>query len=364
MKYCPLCAAEYVQDVKVCPTCGARLVGSLNAEDVRQNPPRLLWIGKSNDEFDLVAGALREANIPELVEEGPTRFLQRFLNRESQICVLQNDFERALEVAAKAIASRSDGRVTAQKCHQCGTECSAALTACPACKSILIVEQKIERAASTPGAATAKMDVKYCPLCDAEYPASYERCSVCGTGLMREDLRGKPLSEQELKDRIEIVWRGGDPVAVSEVVSRLREAGIRHHVESTHDYFVFGLAMPRPRYVVRVLQGDVEKARELLAGIIDSPFFGAEPSPGFGEEPPSVAHRAASKWNLAAATVEIWAGDDAAFARLLEVCLRENRIGFRREGREGEKLQLFVMREDQAQALEIVREVLEATPPA
>jgi hypothetical protein len=61
--------------------------------------------------------------------------------------------------------------------------------------------------------------------------------------------------------------------------------------------------------------------------------------------------------------VEIWKGDDPALAKLLEDCLRENEIGFRREGREPGELRLFVTKQDEAQAQEILREVREGTPP-
>jgi hypothetical protein len=364
MKYCPLCAAEYREGRDRCASCGAGLVASLDAEEVRKNPPRLLWIGGNPAEFDAVAGALREVDIPALVEEAPTWILQRFLKSESQICVLQTDFRRALETAAKAIAERTGGHGSTQKCHQCASECSAALTACPKCAATLILEREPKQQPSAMEEASILKPSKYCPLCDTEYPASYLHCTVCGVELMAQEMRGKPLSEQELKERIVIVWRGGDPVAVSNVVGLLRGAGIRHHVESTHDYFVFGLAMPRPKYAVRALQSDAERAKELLAGITDGPFFGANISPDFPDRAAPHVHADESHWNAAAATVEIWTGDDAALAKLLEDCLRENKIGFRREGRGSEQLRLFVTKKDEARAREILREVRESTPPA
>jgi hypothetical protein len=122
--------------------------------------------------------------------------------------------------------------------------------------------------------------------------------------------------------------------------------------------------MPRPKYVVRVLQGDAEKAKEQLAGITENPFFGAEASSGFPEETGPVTQRTPKPWNLAAATVEIWAGEDPGLAQLLEDCLRENQIGLRLECRKPRTLHLLVMRSDEAPAREIIREVLEAAPPA
>ncbi len=336
---------------------------SIAVEEVRKNPPKLLWIGGGSAEFDAVAGALREAAIPALVEEGPSRILQRLLNSESQICVLQSDFSRALQTAATAIAALPANR-TVQKCHQCESECSSALTVCPKCSAVLILERPAKQ---QPGAAeqTSSLQTsKYCPLCDAEYAPNYQHCTVCGVELVPEELRGKPFSDQELKERIVIVWRGGDPAAVSNVVSLLRAAGIRHHIESTHDHFVFELALPRPRYVVRILRRDEERAKEILAGITDSPLFGAEVSPDFPEDLFAPVRSAERRWNPAAATAEIWNGDDAAMARLLEDCLRENHIGFRREGREPGKLRIFVTSAEEVWAREILREIREGTPLA
>jgi hypothetical protein len=364
LKYCPLCAAEYRQQVENCSSCGAALVASLQAEEVRANPPRLLWIGGDTVEFDLVAGALRDAGIPELVEESPTRIFQKLLNSESQICVLQNDFDRAVQIASQSIAARPDLRGAVQKCHHCGTDCSASLASCPNCCATLIIERKAEKKNFSPEGTAIKHESKYCPLCNAEYPASFESCTVCGVELVPEGMRGIPLTEQSKKDRLVIVWRGGDPVAVSMAVSLLREAGIRHHVESTHDYFVFELAMPRPRYTVRVLQADSQQAGEVLAGVTDSPFFGVGISPDFPVEESVPVPTVSSNWNLAAATVEVWAGEDAALARVLEDCLQENRVGFRREDGEGRRIQLCVMPADESAAREIIREILEATPPA
>lgn len=358
-----MCAAEYREGVEACGTCGGALVPSLSADDVRANPPRLLWIGGTAAEFDAVVGALHEADIPALAEESPTKILQRLFGAESQICVLQDDFQRALETAAKSISVTAEGIEDLQKCYQCGTETSAALTACPKCAATLILERLTGREAPFTKEALHPQAWKYCPLCNTKYAESFRKCSVCGVDLVPEEMRGRPLHENEWKEKIVIVWRGGDPVAVSNVVSALREAGIRHHVESTHDYFVFGLAMPRPKYTVRVFQSDEEKSKELLSGITDSPFFGAEISPDFPEEIAPRVRQGSLRWNPAAATAEIWTGDDAALGRFLEDCLRENEIGFRREGIAPGVLHLFVTKIDELRAREILRAVHEGTPP-
>jgi hypothetical protein len=182
--------------------------------------------------------------------------------------------------------------------------------------------------------------------------------------LVPEELRGRPLDDRQQNEPIVMVWRGGDPLAVSEVVNRLREAGIRHHVQVTNDHLVFELGMPRPKYAVRVFASDVSKAMELLADIRESLPFGLSFTPVLEEEPVASPERSTQPWNPAAATVEVWSGEDASLTELLEACLRENLIGVRRTGREPGTLRLFVTGRDETAAREIIREVREARPPA
>jgi hypothetical protein len=207
---------------------------------------------------------------------------------------------------------------------------------------------------------------RYCPLCDAEYAASHAQCTVCGVDLVPEPLRGRPLDDQQRNEKIVVIWRGGDPLAVSEVISALREAGIRHHVQPTNEHMVFELGMPRPKYAVHVFSSDAAKAKEQLSDIRESPPFALDETNDLYqdvEETSRAASMTEHEWIPASATVEIWNGEDGALAELLEACLRENRIGVRREGAEPGALRLLIMSVDETAAREIIREVREATPP-
>ena len=210
--------------------------------------------------------------------------------------------------------------------------------------------------------------MKYCPLCDAEYATSHAQCTVCGVDLVPEELRGRPLDERQRNEKIVVIWRGGDPLAVSEVVRALRDAGVRHHVQPTNEHMVFELGMPRPKYAVRVFSSDAPSAKELIADIRESAPFALEQKGELEyEAPPAMSSRGYApeqEWTPAAATVVIWSGEDGALAELLEACLRENRIGVRREGSEPGPLRLLIMPADERAAREIIREVREATPPA
>jgi hypothetical protein len=213
--------------------------------------------------------------------------------------------------------------------------------------------------------------MKYCPLCDAEYGQIQERCSVCGVDLVVDEMRGRPLDEQQRKERIQVVWRGGDPAAVSEVIHVLREAGIRHHVQPTNEHLVFELGMPRPKYAVRVFASDAAKSKDLLSDIRESaPFAVSEmkaaerdAGPESQMEEEVAPRRTANSWNPAAGTIEVWSGDDSALAVLLEACLRENQIGVHKAVGQSGSVRLLVMPTDEPFAREIIREVREATPP-
>jgi hypothetical protein len=364
MKYCPLCGAEYRSGHDVCANCAAPLVDSLEPNEVRGSPAQLFWIGNDRQEFDLVAAALREAGIPANAEEGLRGFVGAFLKAESKIYVLPADLERALNVATEAIRNRRGGFGHLETCHVCGADCSLSLVACPKCRAILFIERKKGTLEGTTQQSILAGPVKYCPLCDVEYAAGHTRCTVCGVELVPEELRGWPLDDHQRNERIVMVWRGGDPLAVSEVVNRLREAGIRHHVQATNDHLVFELGMPRPKYAVRVFESDAAKTAELIADIRESLPFGLSFKPVPEEEPTATLERSKQQWKPAAAAAEIWSGEDASLAELLEACLRENLIGVRRAGFQPGALRLFVMAGDEAAAKEIVREVLEATPPA
>jgi hypothetical protein len=206
--------------------------------------------------------------------------------------------------------------------------------------------------------------MKYCPICDAEYTAAHSQCTVCGVDLVPEEHRGRPLDTKQNNEKILVVWRGGDPLAVSEVISTLREAGIRHHVQPTNEHMVFELGMPRPKYAVRVFASDLGKAKRLLGDIretapfeLGGPSNDDEPSSGEPERP-------RHEFVPGGATIEIWRGEDGALAELLEACLHENSIGVKRVGEEPGPLMLVVMPEDESEAREIIREVRDGTPPA
>jgi hypothetical protein len=67
------------------------------------------------------------------------------------------------------------------------------------------------------------------------------------------------------------------------------------------------------------------------------------------------------EWFPEDATVEVWSGDPKD-AWMLEMSLKENEIPFRSET-QNENMRLFVVPGQEVRAREIVREILESSPP-
>ncbi len=369
--FCPLCKSEYREGVTTCATCEAALVASLDTPEVRANPPILLWTGKDETQFAAVASALKDARIPALVYEHPRAALGNRWRPESQIRVLQSDLKRALQIAAAATGALSSARRDLRNCHGCGAEVRITLTHCPRCGTMLIASKDT---ASPDSRAVGWAEALFCPLCDAEYGPAHTHCTLCGVDLVPEHLRGQPFDEKDREERLELVWRGNDPVAVSRVIAALRGARIRHHVKPTQDHLAFELGIPRPRYEVRVFASDAPAAGYLVAPIRESlPLAISDPRESETEplespiaQSPGIAAgvAVAGEWKPRQATLEVWSSDDSALARILQDCLSENRIGVRSEGNPPGMLRLFVRPQEEATAREIIREVIEGTPPA
>jgi len=358
MKYCPLCRSEFREPAVTCRECNVSLVESLRPTGAPENRRRLLWIGKDLSQFHRVLAALQDADIPaRAVESGR---LGRILKFVSRIYVLASDFSRAIAVADAAFDTERKIFDLTQTCYSCGAESSAALTACPKCGAELQAEQ-VE--AVTRFAPSDAADLKYCPQCDSRYLSHYRTCSVCGVELLAEAQRGLPDTVTRRKDPLELVWRGGDPVALGRVIAALEAEGVRHFVQSTDDHLVFELAMPRPKYNVWILHGDSEKAKGFLAGIDERPFFGADVTvDSSADDSMRASNGFSTRWNPAAAIVPVWTSDDSALTRWIEACLYENGIGFRRQGIEPGNVQLSVQREVESRAREIIREIVEGPP--
>jgi hypothetical protein len=69
-----------------------------------------------------------------------------------------------------------------------------------------------------------------------------------------------------------------------------------------------------------------------------------------------------NNWSVEHATVEVWSGGQSYVREIIEMALKENQIHSRFDQAEALKT-IFVLVEDEPRAREIVREIVEGTPP-
>ena len=214
----------------------------------------------------------------------------------------------------------------------------------------------------------------FCPLCKAEYREGVYRCADCDAALVNSlpDEEGGNADSQETEQEVAVLLtREQDPVFLTALLTALNEAGIPHRETAIHDHDAF-LSNPFPSrhrfgagYEVRVLGSDVQAAKRVLSELeekaivlpADAQKANELEAAGFGDR------EVPEDWDAHRATAEVWMGEDPDLAQFLADTLRENGIGSRTDPNPG-RLRLVVYPEDSDRAREIVREVLEGTPPS
>ncbi len=368
--FCPLCRVEYREGFARCPDCGLDLVASLDLPEVIQNPPMLFWTGRDEKIFDLLLTALRDAEIPCAAMSQPRNFLARRLLPDASIRVRKSDLDAAKRIAAEAMQHLARPLLGVQRCPSCEAEYLAGVAYCPSCGALLIAEEVAEPELSANSSGLHRDLV--CPLCAAEFSKEYTQCTECGVELVPWEEAQEPIDSELAAEPLEVIWQGSDPVGVSHVLAELRSAGIPHRTISLHDHLAWGMGIPRPRYRVMVFHSSMEMAWELLSSIQQSPPF-ARSTPDqrqLGEEPilpdPGAPDSSVmtGAWKPKEATVEVWAGDDTAFARQLCGCFIENYLRSRLQDESPGLMRVFVRPSDESRAREILREITEGTPPS
>ena len=257
----------------------------------------------------------------------------------------------------------------------------------------------------------------YCPQCKAEYRQGFTRCADCDVDLVYElpkSVHGGGSSDEtdarteDSDDPFCSFWRGDDPRIHAELCELLNEEGIPHKTIRREDHLfhlntksAFEIGIPfsqfekaedaiRDAYGTEDGQRDVDRLLPYGRGYIaelDGAFPWQPPLKGLaraaiggGEEPESVVAPTSEEpdvdgqseagrrdwdpgdWNAEEATAEGWSGEQSYLGQMIEMALRENQIHARFEKAEGRNA-IFVLPEDEARAREIVREVVEGTPP-
>jgi hypothetical protein len=209
-----------------------------------------------------------------------------------------------------------------------------------------------------------------CPSCKCEYRFGVTECADCGVPLV--DALDASASAGLKNDRIVSVWSGNDPHECTIVREALEGAKIPFATPST-GYSDFPTLQPRME--ICVFGADEDRAKKVLLELEGR----TDPDELTAEELESLALRVSDDvdsdeganipadlpedWDDDAPVSEAWNGEQEDFANTLSACLRENGIAAR-QVTEGGRWRLVVRSENEARAREIVREVVEASPPA
>jgi hypothetical protein len=209
-----------------------------------------------------------------------------------------------------------------------------------------------------------------CPSCKCEYRFGVRECADCGVPLV--DAFDASASAGLQNDRIVSVWSGNDPHECAAVRDALEGAKIPFanpssgysnfpSLQPRMEICVFGADEDRAKKVLLELEGRTDPD-ELTAEELESLALPAsdDVDGGAGANAPADLPE---DWDDDAAASEVWNGEQEDFANTLGACLRENGIASRKLTRDG-GWRLEVRCEHEARAKEIVREVVEASPPA
>jgi len=217
----------------------------------------------------------------------------------------------------------------------------------------------------------------FCPECKAEYRQGFTICADCEVPLVYQlpSLSAVPeepdaeSSAESEEDPFCAFWSGDDSRIHAELCTVLEEAGIPYKTVRRQDYLF------RPSIATALKLGVPFSLFEKAEAAVKE-AFGTDEDTGAGavkllpppEQPATVESFALrddwdpKNWFPEHATVEVWSGDQPELSEMIGASLRENQIHDRWEMK-GKGQLLFVLPQDELRAREIVREIIEGTPP-
>jgi hypothetical protein len=209
-----------------------------------------------------------------------------------------------------------------------------------------------------------------CPQCKCEYIRGVAECADCGVPLVD----ALEAAEANFAEDVPIVaiWRGRDGAACDKVKEALKNADIPFTTPDSKGTFSF--LATEPTMEVWISDADQEKAKKILLdleGRVDPDELTPEelealalpePDDSHSEDQTSGPQDLSIEWNEDDPVADAWNGNSEELADSLIVCLREIGIASRKLSEAGH-WRVVVRPEQESRAKEIVREVVEASPP-
>jgi hypothetical protein len=248
----------------------------------------------------------------------------------------------------------------------------------------------------------------FCPNCKSEYRFGFTKCSDCGVDLV-EHLSGSSADSSDSgfgadPDAMEILWAGADASVRDEICSQLDTANIPYEDDSVESKLM--PAFPISIFRIQISKRDHEGATRALQNVTTtsnatgrSPRFvldrnsallnalgfnrnlagrlsssssdsdlADESTDTFGADATDSAQDPApddvlEDFDPRDATAQVWSGDDREMAQYFKTCLREVGINCTIADNNG-KRSVMVQPADDQRAKEIVREIIDQSPPA
>ena len=209
-----------------------------------------------------------------------------------------------------------------------------------------------------------------CPSCKCEYIRGVTQCSDCGVALV--DAIDSATAPSYENSGVVAVWAGDDPATCAAVKEALTKAEIPFVDQSSNDYFILRSMHPKTEICVRITEE--ERARKVLLEVPSGVDLGELTPEEIASlaipESDEVGHDEAERvstdnpedWDDQEQLSEVWGGNNEDLANNLMMCFRENGIPSQKGGDEIH-WHLAVRAEQESRAKEIVREVVEASPP-
>ncbi|HEV2521127.1 MAG TPA: hypothetical protein VGT24_01995 [Candidatus Acidoferrales bacterium] len=205
-----------------------------------------------------------------------------------------------------------------------------------------------------------------CPSCKCEYIRGITQCADCGVPLVQAL---EPEDANSLDNvRLISVWQGNDPAECERVKAALDNARIGFLDRDSKNFDLF--VPSGSNLEIFVSTADREAARKIILdedGSIDpyelTPVGIESLTLPESDQPDSDEPQDLSvEWHEDDPTVAVWMGKSDVPADNLVMCLREVGIASRKLSEPG-RWQVVVRPEQESRAREIVREVVEASPP-
>ncbi len=206
----------------------------------------------------------------------------------------------------------------------------------------------------------------FCPNCKCEYIRGVTECADCGVPLV-DAL--EPEEANPARDvRIVSVWQGDDPSEYERVKTALEQAGIEsldRDSKSFNPFIPLGSSLE-----IFVSTADRDAARKIILdedGAIDPNELtpeGIEALTLPESDQPNIEgpQDLSAEWYEDDPVSDVWNGDSEGFADNVTMCLREVGIASRKSSEAG-RWKVVVRPAQEPRAKEIVRELVEASPP-